>query len=452
MPQAYVLAMPFDGAHNSTDMLDVSGRNHEITRVADPGGTAPTLTASAKKFGPTSCSVQTSGHLLLPTSSDFAMGSGDFTIQTWAWRRDNRLNSGLFQLSTQNGIDEAAGSCLSVCVRPNENNARRWAIWSSSGETISTTAATYASWVHIALERYQGTLTLYVNGAAALSLTDSYDYTGTSGVIGVFEGLDGRHFGYLDDLRIDNGVAYFKGSFTPPTATVCVSLSVGLLAAIESLDLAAITGAIPPPIGNLLAIELTDGISYLGGIWTRVAIYMDGATVQYQCTLGDSVWLSLSSLSAQFALGERAKLSAVVPRAENLRNKILGLVGYPFRVRRVEFDTSGAQISSTLVADVVLSAVRFTRSDGGMFAYLSGAAWDTTAERIMVRVSNVSYDASYSGMRTFRARTHAMLRPGHIAIVAPTVGDEYAIEIERVFMSCGEHGETFELGGHEVAI
>jgi hypothetical protein len=87
---------------------------------------------------------------------------------------------------------------------------------------ISATVPNYSStWTHVAVVRYNGTTTLYVNGVSGGTTTSLGNMTDPDWIIGGgrYGGSSPVSFnGYIDDLRITKGVARYTTSFTAPTA------------------------------------------------------------------------------------------------------------------------------------------------------------------------------------------------------------------------------------------
>ena len=75
--------------------------------------------------------------------------------------------------------------------------------------------------MHLALVRNGSTLTLYVNGVSEATSTQTAAVVGTAnrwwiGTAG--DSIAGSYFnGYVDDLRVTNGIARYTANFTPPT-------------------------------------------------------------------------------------------------------------------------------------------------------------------------------------------------------------------------------------------
>ena len=93
-----------------------------------------------------------------------------------------------------------------MCIRDSNNSV-----------TTNNNTMTTGQWDHVCAERYKGRITLYVNGSAVASKL----FTGTinDSTLAVRFGKDHHSsnnysaLGYMQDWRIYNGVAKYKGGF-----------------------------------------------------------------------------------------------------------------------------------------------------------------------------------------------------------------------------------------------
>jgi hypothetical protein len=158
----------------------------------------------------------TSQYLIAPSSTDFALGTGDFTVECWiyptAWTNDN----GTF-------IDFRQGTGV--------NNQVKIRLFLTGGtlnlyvslvNRITTTLASLNTWYHIALVRLSGSTKLYVNGVQGGSTyTDANDYGSVAqdmviGQVGDLRAFGTGYFaGYISNVRIVKGTAVYTAAFTP---------------------------------------------------------------------------------------------------------------------------------------------------------------------------------------------------------------------------------------------
>ena len=85
----------------------------------------------------------------------------------------------------------------------------------------STTAISYNNWVHLAVVRSSGVITLYINGVAngTYSFSGALNGVGSTFCIGTaFDNIaNGYINGYLSDFRVTKGYARYTANFTPST-------------------------------------------------------------------------------------------------------------------------------------------------------------------------------------------------------------------------------------------
>lgn len=200
-------------------IADLATQNDWITN----GGTQ--VSTSVKKFG-TGSLYMNSGSLQcfpLKNASGIATFSGDFTWEYWFYPTNGSNN---FQGGGLSYRDSGFGSGGFQSIYDGTTNTLKY-IFDGGGTEISGNGITNNAWNHIALVRQGGTLSFYVNGNRKNTAAYSNVITGGgSSTLGFFIGdtYDGNHYyvqGYLDDIRITNGVARYSGTtFTPPALTL----------------------------------------------------------------------------------------------------------------------------------------------------------------------------------------------------------------------------------------
>lgn len=208
------LLLHFDGADGATTALDVSHSNHVPVLV----GNAQLDTAQAK-FGVSSLLLDGSGdYLKLDGNSDFAFGTGDFTIEMWV-----RLATGLGNYIFFFDFRPASATDGYPVLYMNTANKLMY----SSGATdriTATTSLTTGVWHHLAVTRASGSTRMFLNGAQEGSTyTDSNNYSvGATDkpYIGGYTVTPASYSinGWSDEVRIMKGIAWWTANFTPPTA------------------------------------------------------------------------------------------------------------------------------------------------------------------------------------------------------------------------------------------
>ena len=185
-------------------------------------------------------------------SSDFTMGTGDFTIECFV-QKDNTGHQGILQISdtaggfttTNYGTTLAIGYQLGV-----------WQIYGTGNSTPSAESASYpinaGQWYHVAYVRNNGIAKLYVDGVEVISRLDTYSHNGTYIGYGGYYNSSYFHQGKISNLRVVKGQALYTSNFTRPSTTLTTT-SQGAIASNVKLiccqDSDATTAAVKP--GNI---------------------------------------------------------------------------------------------------------------------------------------------------------------------------------------------------------
>jgi len=173
------------------------------------------ISTSVKKFGTGSMYFDGSGDYLRAANNDiFAFGTGDFTVEMWAYFADNTatnrplldtgVNSNTGRLLIRQGNDAGTSNVVNAFV---------------SGTTVGSPTISFNQWTHVAVVRQSGTVKIYINGTGGTGVSAAADLTQNGCLIGAFyDQLAWNFTGYIDDLRITKGVARYTANFTAPTA------------------------------------------------------------------------------------------------------------------------------------------------------------------------------------------------------------------------------------------
>jgi hypothetical protein len=165
-------------------------------------------------------------YLSAPDNTAFEFGSGNFTIEAWAYPLD-----GGFQM---------------LVAKSPDNQATGWQFF-ASGDELSFFASTGGSWNvgffsssapikrnawnHLAVTRNGSTWTIWVNGVSQATTTSSITINNntTPVFIGTFSNASYFSYGYTADVRIIKGTALYTSNFTPPTAPLTAITNTSLL-------------------------------------------------------------------------------------------------------------------------------------------------------------------------------------------------------------------------------
>jgi hypothetical protein len=177
------------------------------------------ISTAVVKYGTGSLAFDGTGDYLNALANPvFAFGSGDFTIESWLYITATKSpGHGIFD--TRNSGPSSTGIAVSI------NGSNSPLIYIGGTILTSSTSLSLNTWTHVAFVRSSGTITVYIDGVASGSVSNSTNLTDTTPTVGTV--VDYRNTGstymlqgYIDDLRITKGLARYTSAFTPPEAAL----------------------------------------------------------------------------------------------------------------------------------------------------------------------------------------------------------------------------------------
>jgi hypothetical protein len=172
------------------------------------------ISTSVVKYGTGSLAFDGTGDwLVAPSNAMFNMGTGNFTIECWAYPQT--------QVQTYPALFNLTGTAdLSVAYNHGDGTANSFSMLTGGTRTSASVTSSVNAWYHIALVRNGTTVTLYIDGTSRATTTNSSTLGGTTCTIGVYGTAFGTTAfkGYIDDLRITKGYARYTSNFTAPTS------------------------------------------------------------------------------------------------------------------------------------------------------------------------------------------------------------------------------------------
>jgi len=194
----------FDGADNSTTFTDNSSSPRTLTAVGNAK-----ISTTQSKFGGASGLFDGTGDSVTIVGNQFHPTNGDFTVEAWIYMNSLKTQSIVSGASTPNGdlnfVIKASGF---VFYATGEVGASDFA------QTWST-----GTWYHVAVTKSGTTLRGFVDGVLVGTRTESNTYNNTTTLyIGARSGSAWDFDGYIDDLRMTQGVARYTANFSVPTA------------------------------------------------------------------------------------------------------------------------------------------------------------------------------------------------------------------------------------------
>lgn len=193
-----------------------------------------TYTAAASTTGSPTVSTSGSGSIFFNGSQDivyannsaFDLGSGNFTIEMWCY------------------LTGTSGSLIDYSNGDSSNANHAWEFFQGASSTVtasvfsgttaynaSSSSVTQNAWNHVAAVRNGNTITFYVNGTSAstVSVTGVTLNNPSSSTLKIGGYGSKRITGYLANIRVVKGTAVYTSNFTVPSAPLSVVSGTSIL-------------------------------------------------------------------------------------------------------------------------------------------------------------------------------------------------------------------------------
>lgn len=209
----------------STTMIDNSTNRFRLTangdvkpRIFNPFGYTAQSAASytPSLHGGSAYFDGTGDYLTLPSSSNFAFGTGNFSVEFWVYPTVN---------VRQDWLDFTDGTNR-MLIYYNGTNIVHYILPTVAG-AITGSAPIFNTWNHIAISRSSGSTIMFINGVQSGSTyTDSKSYPNVNLTIGKDNAGSTHITGYMSDVKVTKGgTGLYTSNFIPPTQTLTSSTS-----------------------------------------------------------------------------------------------------------------------------------------------------------------------------------------------------------------------------------
>jgi hypothetical protein len=404
-----------NGAQNNT-FLDSSSNAFSITRNGN------TTQGSFSPYGSNWSNYfdGTSAYLAAPSNSAFTLGTGNFTIEMW-YNPSVSYASGnayLFDMGSN-------GTRIQLYL----NTVYFLPVAGSSIQSSTGVGMTVGQWTHVAVVRSGSTMTLYVNGTSAGSVTNSSNLTDTLFRIGS-AGYTGDYFtGYISNVRVVKGTAVYTSSFTPSTTPLTAITNTSLLTCQSNRFIDNSSNAFTLTVGGTPSVQRFNpfgtsnaySTSVIGGsgYFDKSGDYLDGPTNSaFAFGTGDftiSAWVYiLNGTSSQIIWTNQTTSSANAPN----------LVFFILSNNVCIANTNTAHIASSgTIANNSWNYVGVTKSSGTYTFYINGSTSGTTSS---IGTDNITENACHIGYGNYGSNYYfggyiADLRVIKGSAVTPTV-------------------------------
>ena len=215
------LLLHMEGSDGSTSFIDSSPNQKQITRVG-----TPTISTSDKKIGTGSGSFASGRYLNITDLSGLLPRPRDpITVEAWVYSTNRQGGMGIISPKYENG-GGATPIPYALCLNDGSGGGGgiRPCFGSYNGNwtmAASPQDLPLNQWTHLAGVYDGSKLYIYVNGVkrGEANLASIPQYTASEFYVGNrWDGDGGYAFaGYIDEVRITNGLALYSKTFTPST-------------------------------------------------------------------------------------------------------------------------------------------------------------------------------------------------------------------------------------------
>lgn len=219
---------------HSNRFVDGSVNNFTITRVGDVSVERfspfiPTTDYSSSNIGGSSYLDGTGDYFTIPSNAAFAYGTGDFTIECWAYLRGLPATSARFNFYDGRG---ATNTNVAPAIALFNNAGSYFLQFESGGTQLFNVAITpyINQWYHFALCRSGTTIRIFMNGVQMGSATNTTNYSSAFlQYVGSYSSTVSLVVGYMSDVRVLKGTGLYTANFTPPTSPLTAIVNTSLL-------------------------------------------------------------------------------------------------------------------------------------------------------------------------------------------------------------------------------
>ena len=208
--------------------VKINGSSKSYVAYVFAGGESEAATARSVDFD------GTGDYLTTSTSSDYDLGTGDFTLECWI-KWDATASNLIF-------LEHRTSSDQNDLVLYVDNDAIIFNSWSA--DRITTGAISNNQWYHVALVRNSATTTMYVNGISQGTYADTRDYDNEQMRIGIDNTGNYDFDGKISNVRLVKGTAVYTSSFKPPTEPLTNITNTKLLCCNNSSVTGTTTGTV----------------------------------------------------------------------------------------------------------------------------------------------------------------------------------------------------------------
>jgi len=212
-----VLALPLIGSANDVSNSVNSG---STTKAITTQGNAAASSAESNFYGGSFVFDGTGDYLTTPDSADFDLAGNDFTIEAFVYH--SSTNFGSYESVIGQWSDSSTGSFVFETVGAGASSDLEFYYVDTSNNfvgPIQGAALQKERWQHVAVCRGGSTIRVFIDGimygtgtSISVNIRNSSDPVTMGGQVA---GSGGYWNGYIQDIRILNGIAKYTSNFIP---------------------------------------------------------------------------------------------------------------------------------------------------------------------------------------------------------------------------------------------
>jgi hypothetical protein len=199
---------------------------HQITAASFKFGATPSPVLNFVTYSAEGGSLefQTNlGYVQYPASSDWALGTGDYTIEWFQWMTPG------FQFPRPFSVGSYPSASIAVSIE-----GGTFYLWVNGSPLAGVSISNYEEqWVHFAISRQAGTTRIFQNGTQIASVADASNITVDNLPLTIGNELNvnsaGGFTGYMTNFRWTKGEALYTSNFTVSDQVFTAGVSTKLL-------------------------------------------------------------------------------------------------------------------------------------------------------------------------------------------------------------------------------
>lgn len=201
-----VLLMPMTGLNGGTLFPDLKAH----TPITASGNAQTSTARSPLSIGSSGLFDGTGDYITLPTSADWAFGTGDFTVEAWVFIT-SYSGSGYPYDQVIFGKQAVSPACLFFL----QNSTGKPSFYDNTTTFVSSTAVPLNTWTFVQWVRESGVLKIGMDGVIILSTGMTTNFTASSGFYVGGQPIDRFLFGNISQLRVTKAARVFAVPTAP---------------------------------------------------------------------------------------------------------------------------------------------------------------------------------------------------------------------------------------------